>query len=118
MARVLAVTLDEILIAINDVRSASHGLTFVEFEQARIARLATERAIEIISEAARHLPDDLTGRYPQLPWRKITAIGNILRHEYYHISAKVIWDVVRLELDPLEAVIKHERDQLGPLGTH
>jgi len=45
------------------------------------------------------------GRHPGVPWHKVRAIGNVLRHEYHRIAPKVIWDVIAVELDPLEAAL-------------
>ena len=50
------------------------------------SRMALERAIEIISEASRHVPDADKAAEPQMPWRKIADVGNRLRHAY-HLSA-------------------------------
>jgi hypothetical protein len=55
-------------------------------------RRITERAIQIISEAARALPEELRARYPDAPWTDIIAIGNPLRHEYHRIDDKVLWE--------------------------
>ena len=54
-------------------------------------RRTTERAIQIVSEAARALPEELRERYPDVPWADIIAIGNPLRHEYHRIDDKVLW---------------------------
>jgi uncharacterized protein with HEPN domain len=43
--------------------------------------------LEIISEASRHIPDDLKELAPDIPWRQIAAIGNLLRHEYQRTKA-------------------------------
>ena len=81
-----------------------------------MARLATERAIEILSEAARHMPDEITARHPDIPWRKVRAIGNVLRHEYHRISSRIVWDVVTCELDALDVVLREELLLIGPEG--
>ena len=86
------------------------GRTFEDFRKARVERLAVERAIEIISEAARRLPLELLALHPEIEWHKVKAIGNVLRHEYHRVSDKVIWDVVQYELDELERAIRSEID--------
>jgi uncharacterized protein with HEPN domain len=101
--RDVGVVIGEILLAIEDARTACVGLTFDQYPNARIQRLAAERAIEIISEAARHLPDALTARHAAIPWPRIKAVGNVLRHEYYRVAPQVIWDVVHHHLPALEA---------------
>jgi uncharacterized protein with HEPN domain len=104
-----AVILDEMLAAIDAMREAVANKSFDEFAASTLARLAVERAIEIVSEAARHLPKELLARHPHIPWPKIKAIGNVLRHEYHRIAPKIIWDVVTSEIGALEAVLKAER---------
>eukprot|EP01037_Dinobryon_pediforme_P030773 gene30773-34982_t len=78
----------DILEAIDAAREASLARSYKAFCEDRLARLATERALEIISEAARRLPDEIIERHPEIEWVKIKAIGNILRHEYHRIAPK------------------------------
>jgi uncharacterized protein with HEPN domain len=113
MANKIGPILDEMLEAIDAIREATSGKTFAQFERERLTRLAVQRAIEI-SEAARRLPDTLLVRHPQLEWRKIRAIGNVLRHEYHRISDRIIWQVAQQEMDPLAAVLEAEKKLCGP----
>ena len=71
-------------------------------------RWLVERGIEIISEASRHLPDDLKARHPQIPWPKVAGIGNILRHGYERIAPDVLWRLARDDLPPLERTCRNE----------
>lgn len=109
-----AIVIGEMLEAIDAARECCRGTDLNQFSLNRMGRLAAERAIEILSEAARHLPSEMTDRNPEIPWSKLKGIGNVLRHEYHRISSKVIWDVVAAELDPLEAVLRQELARLGP----
>lgn len=117
MARSPIVALTDILDAIDLAREAVIGLTFESFERDRIRRAATERALLTISEAVRHLPNDVLERHPQLRWDDMRGIGNRLRHEYWIVDAKIVWEVVRHELDALEHAVRLElasaaRDEL------
>src|SRR6516164_6053556 len=67
----------------------------------------TERAILIIAEAVKSLPEELTARYPEIEWHAIRGIGNILRHEYERVEAEVLWRVVHENLPRLASVIEH-----------
>jgi uncharacterized protein with HEPN domain len=109
MAKKIGAILDEMLEAIDAIREATSGKTFAEFERERLTRLAVQRAIEIISEAAPRLPDELLARHPQLEWRKIKAIGNVLRYEYHRVSDRIVWQVVQQELAPLATVLEAEK---------
>jgi uncharacterized protein with HEPN domain len=66
------------------------GLRFETYRESYGLRRITERAIQIVSEAARALPEDLRARHPDAPWPEIIAIGNPLRHEYHRIDDKVL----------------------------
>jgi uncharacterized protein with HEPN domain len=64
-------------------------------------RQAIERNIEIISEASRRLPAAMKARHPEVPWRDIAAIGNILRHEYPAVNRDIIWRIATEDIRPL-----------------
>jgi uncharacterized protein with HEPN domain len=76
---------------------------------------AVTRCLEIISEASRRPPDDLKLRHPSIPWRDIAGAGNIYRHDYEDVAARVVLDTVKLALPPLRAVDNEEIRRLsGP----
>jgi uncharacterized protein with HEPN domain len=81
------------------------GLGFEAYRESYGLRRTTERAIQIISEAARALPKELQARYPGAPWADIIAIGNPLRHEYHRIDDKVLWETATVDLPKLQPII-------------
>jgi uncharacterized protein with HEPN domain len=72
-------------------------------------RRAAERAVQIVSEAAKSLPPELLDQAPDVPWSAIIGIGNVLRHDYQHIDDRLLWDVVTVHLPELRPVIAHAR---------
>ena len=72
----------DILEAIGRVQEITRGKTFEEFESSWQLRWLVQRALEIISEASRAIPSDLTSKRPEIPWSRVAGIGNVLRHEY------------------------------------
>jgi uncharacterized protein with HEPN domain len=87
--------LHDILEAIVGARGAVRGMTLDAYVASWTTRRAVERAIEIISEATRHLPERLKASEPNVPWREIASIGNVLRHAYHRVDDEVIY-VARL----------------------
>ena len=73
---------------------------------------ATERAILIISEAAKALPDELISGYSEIDWPAIKAIGNILRHEYERVEPLILWNIVSDNLPVLNTVVTRMIDGL------
>lgn len=105
MARRITPVLQDILDAIDIIEQATAGKTFAQFRENRLLSLGVQRAIEIISEATRHVPDELLATRPETPWARIRGAGNVLRHEYHRIADDVIWAVVVRDLPPLKAAI-------------
>ncbi|WP_244564179.1 HepT-like ribonuclease domain-containing protein [Rhizobium sp. RU36D] len=99
--------------AIDGIAAHTAGKSLAEFEQDWLLRLATQRALEIISEASRHIPEDLLSRAPDVPWKQIRGIGNILRHEYHRIADEVVWTVITENLAPLRAAIEVIQQTVG-----
>lgn len=116
MARSPKVALSDILDAIGLAREAALHLSFPEFEKARVPRAATERALLTISEAVRHLPDAIIARNPTLQWQDMKGIGNRIRHEYWIVDAKIVWEVVQHDLDALEETARRELASLDTAG--
>jgi uncharacterized protein with HEPN domain len=77
-----------------------------------IARLAIERAIEIISEASRHIPTEMKTDFPDIRWKNIAGIGNILRHDYQSIRDSVIGNITVDEIPILKAALQTMQDRL------
>jgi len=100
--------LTDIIDAIELIRSEMAGVSLRAFEPDRRKRWLVERGIEIISEASRHLGDSMKARHPEIPWPKVAAIGNVLRHEYEQVAHDVLWHVVRDDLPQLEKACREE----------
>jgi uncharacterized protein with HEPN domain len=62
--------------------------------------------LALIGEAARKLPEEVTARYPSIPWREMGDMRNIVIHEYFGIDAKIIWETITIELPPLITELK------------
>ncbi len=100
--------LTDIIEAVELIRSEMTSVTLQALERDKRKRWLIERGTEIISEARRHLNDELKARHPEIPWPKVAGIGNVLRHEYERIAHDVLWRVVHDDLPPLENACREE----------
>ena len=71
------------------------GLDQSEFTADSRTYDATLRNIELIGEAATHIPEDVRESNPEIPWRDIIGVRNRLAHGYLHISNSVVWSIVQ-----------------------
>jgi uncharacterized protein with HEPN domain len=106
--------LRDIVDAIGYIQSDLKRVTLESFAGDRNKRWQVDRGLEIVSEASRHLPEDLKARHPEIPWRKVAGIGNVLRHEYTRVAADVLWRVVQDDLAVLEQDCRAELLALPP----
>jgi uncharacterized protein with HEPN domain len=82
-----------------------HGLSFAQYGDSYMHRRAVERAVQIVSEAAKALPPDYLAKYPNAPWTSIVGIGNVLRHEYQHLDDKQLWEIATVHLPKLRPIV-------------
>jgi uncharacterized protein with HEPN domain len=82
------------------------GMEYDEFFEDEKSRYAVMRALEVIGEAARQIPDDVRAANPEIPWREITAMRNKLMHEYFGANMKVVWRTVQEDLPIIIPILK------------
>jgi uncharacterized protein with HEPN domain len=99
----LADRLRHILDAINDMNQMLESKSWEDFCSDRLLRVATERLLEIVSEASRHIPEDIKGREAGIPWRRVADLGNRLRHAYHRVDPDILWQIAKHDLAPLQA---------------
>ncbi len=62
--------------------------------------------LQIIGEASRALSPAFRKKCPEIPWKKIVGMRNIIVHDYFQIDAKIVWSVVESELPTLNEGVK------------
>jgi len=100
------VFLADILAELDGIAAAAAGKTFEDFRREWLLRRGVERGIEIISEASRRIPAHLRDTRPEIPWKEVMGIGNVLRHEYQRTDDEVTWRVVTDRLPELRAAVE------------
>lgn len=71
------------------------------FDDDPVVRLAAEAVVTRIGEAARHLPDEITGFAPDVPWPQIRGMRNVLTHAYFDIEPDVLWTTITRDIPAL-----------------
>jgi uncharacterized protein with HEPN domain len=71
------------------------------------------RALEIVSEASRHLTADVKARHSHIDWRAIADAGNVYRHVYHNVDLDRVWAVATALVDPLYEAAKGELGRLA-----
>jgi uncharacterized protein with HEPN domain len=65
----------------------------------------------IVGEAAKHIPDDVRQRMPDIEWRRIAGMRDFLAHVYFAINNNIVWDVIQTKVpELLRAVEAFEKE--------
>lgn len=98
--------LHDILAAMRSVVSFVSGRTLAQFAADDLVSAAVERRIEVMGEATKRLSMALREAHPEIPWRKMAGMRDLLIHAYDDIEADVVYDAVTKIIPPLIAKIE------------
>lgn len=87
--------LDDMIDSAGKVIAYTDGLNQASFVSSGLNYDATVRNLELIGEAATHIPEAVRADNPQIPWRQIIATRNRLIHGYLGIDNDTLWSIVR-----------------------
>jgi len=93
---------EDILLEIERARRFTKGMSKAQFVRDELVGHATERCIEIIGEAARNISEGFRQKHPQVEWRKIIAMRNLIIHAYGRVDYNLVWEVVEKDLSELQ----------------
>jgi len=108
--------LSDIARNIDAISAFVEGMSFDEFLADQKTCYAVLRALEIISEASRRLPESIKEKHPSIDWRAVAGAGNICRHDYDSVDDARVWHTIRHELDSLKNATAAELASLGDAG--
>ena len=90
--------LEDIRDAMQEAENFVRGLTFEQFAADKRTNYAVVRALEIIGEAAKHVPPTIRKRYAELPWREMAGTRDKITHEYFGVDLAIVWKTVKKEI--------------------
>jgi uncharacterized protein with HEPN domain len=93
--------LEDIQFGCKKILRYTAGMEFNDFVLNELTYDAVIRNLEIIGEAARNVPSEICEKHPEVEWRAMAALRNIVAHEYFGVKEEIIWEIVSNKIGPL-----------------
>lgn len=97
--------LKDILIAIDRIDTYTKGMSYESFAADEKTRNAVTYNFLVIGEAVKLLPETLTRKYPEVPWKQIAGMRDKLTHAYFSVDYELVWNTITILLPNFRSVI-------------
>ena len=114
MPREYKAYLKDILEAIGKIENYTKDISFDDFVAEELIQDGVVRNLEVIGEAVKNIPENIKSKKPEVEWKKIAGLRDILIHAYFGIDEDIVWDAVKNKL--LELKEKTNRDTFRNRG--
>ena len=106
MSRSLSLYLTDILNSIEKIQKYTIAITYENLSEDERTLDAVVYNLQIIGEATKKIPESMRVKYPQIEWRQIAGLRDIIAHAYFSLNTKIVWSIIQTKLEPLKACIK------------
>ena len=107
MSRKISLYLNDILKSCVKITTYTHEMTYEDFLEDERTYEAVLLNLQIIGESVKNISDEVRNRSPEIEWRKIAGLRDMIAHAYFQIEPEIVWDIIQTKIQPLrEAVLE------------
>ncbi|OGK09969.1 hypothetical protein A2767_01855 [Candidatus Roizmanbacteria bacterium RIFCSPHIGHO2_01_FULL_35_10] len=106
MKKDILVYIDDIIESIDKIEEYANRITEEDFERLESIQDAVLMRLAVIGESANKIPINIRKEHPEIPWRKIINLRNIIVHDYSSININRIWKIIKKDILLLKAQVE------------
>jgi len=106
MKRNVTLYIRDILQSMQDAIEFIQGMSYDQFAADKKTFNAVVRSVEIIGEAAKNVPDDIRGKYPEVPWKEMSGMRDKVIHFYFGVNREAVWLVAKERIPAIKPFIE------------
>jgi len=108
--RVVKDHVNDIIDSMNKAMKFIEGMSYEQFIRDDKTVFAVVRALEIIGEAVKKIPEEIRVKYPEIPWKGMAGMRNKVIHEYFGVNLKYVWETVGKRIPELKPMFEKLRE--------
>ena len=112
MKRRLKLFIEDILESIKLIEKYIRNISKENLDNNQKLKDSIVRRLEIIGEAVKNIPDNFRKKYPEVPWKKIAGLRDIIIHTYFSLDLDITWDIIKKDLPDLKEKMLKIRTEL------
>jgi uncharacterized protein with HEPN domain len=101
MSRDFNLYLEDILESCHRIVRYTSGMSYDSFVKNDLVYDAVLRNIEIVGEAVKQIPGEIRDQHPEVDWRRIAGMRDIVAHHYFSIHDEIVWDIIENKIPEL-----------------
>lgn len=106
MKRVVKDYVNDVVDSMNKAVKFVEGMSYEQFTRDDKTVFAVVRALEIIGEAVKKIPEEIRVKYPGIPWKGMAGMRDKVIHEYFGVNLKYVWETVRKRIPELKPMFE------------
>lgn len=99
--------LEDLLLSMTRIQEYISLTNAESFETNYLVVDAVVRNFEVIGETAKQIPQEIKNKYPQIPWKQMNILRNIIIHDYFGLDYKIIWKIASEYLPQNKTDVEH-----------
>ena len=97
--------LEDIISCMEKIELYVGELSYEDFTKNSLVFDAVIRNLEVIGEASKSIPEERVSNYPDISWRSMIGLRNILIHEYFGVDSEIVWEIIKSDLPRTKPLI-------------